>query len=64
MQSFYSSNLQFSHAYLKINIKSEDLLEEALEVFNKDMQQLLSANSGKVMHTKTFVYGKSNNKKV
>jgi hypothetical protein len=54
MQSFYSSNLSFAHGYLKINIKTEENLEEALELFNNEMQQLLSKNAGKVMHTKTF----------
>jgi hypothetical protein len=38
MQTFYSSNLQFAHAYLKISIKSEDFLEEALSLFNTEMQ--------------------------
>ena len=38
MQSFYTTTLSFSHGYLKVNIKSEELLEDALNVFNTEMQ--------------------------
>lgn len=37
MQSFYTSTLQFAHAYLKVNIKEEDLLDDALTAFNNEM---------------------------
>lgn len=63
MKSFYSSNLSYTHAYLKVNLKSEEDLEESLELFNLEMQQLLSKNSGKVMHTKTFSQKMANEKK-
>jgi hypothetical protein len=54
MQSFYSSNLLYVHAYLKLNLKDVSMLDDALSLFNEEMSALLTKNSGKVMHTKTF----------
>ena len=35
MQTLYSSNIQFCHAFLKIQLKNEECLDEALEIFKE-----------------------------
>ena len=37
MQTFYSQNLQYSHAFIKLTLRSDTPSEEALTVFNKFM---------------------------
>lgn len=63
MQTFYSNNLTFAHGYIKVNIRSDDLLDSALSHFNEELQKLLSKNGGKVMHTKTFQQSLANGRK-
>jgi hypothetical protein len=67
MQTFYSTKLQLTHAFLRFNVRyPQERLGEAYNIFDQTMKQLLNqapntsaasseaALSGKIMHIKTY----------
>jgi hypothetical protein len=53
---FYSSKLQLAHAFLRVNIKDQQYLSEAVTIFEHSLKGLLQkTKSGKVLQVKTYV---------
>ena len=54
MQNFYGKNLQLVHCYLKVMLKSEIDVDDAVTLLNTEIQKLVEDSDGKLLHTKLF----------
>jgi hypothetical protein len=53
--TFYSPQLTLCHAYLRLNLKDPQYIQEAQTIFEHSLKGLLTRwGTGKVLQTKTF----------